>query len=65
MSKIFAEKAQKSGLVFPKALFYTAGYLKESDSDLNVFWYRPHHDSSVGVFDARLPTMGLQGKKRT
>lgn len=48
-------------------MFYTdnraAGYLKKSDRDLNVFWYRPHHDSSVGVFNARLPAVRLQERR--
>lgn len=39
-------------------------YLKKSDSDLNVLWYRPHHNSSVGIFYSWLPAVGLQHTKK-
>lgn len=38
-------------------------YLEESDCDLNVFWYRPHHHPSVRVFDTRLPAVSLPERK--
>lgn len=39
-------------------------YLKKCDGDLDVLWHRPHHHSSVGVFDARLPAVGLWVRER-
>lgn len=41
----------------------TLADLEESDGDLHILWDGPHHHSSVGVLDARLPTVGLRTQR--
>lgn len=49
--------------VFVHVCLCVCVYLKQGDSYLYVLWNRPHHHSSIGVLNARLPAMRLGTKK--